>query len=803
MEYVGEHLLPGFIGNLFVAIAFVASLFSALSFFKSVLTNDNSWRILGKYSFLIHSASVLGIIATLFYMLLSHLYEYHYVWQHSSNNLPLRFILSCFWEGQEGSFLLWAFWHIVLGLLLLITSGKWQAPVMAVVALVQVFLISMLLGVYVFNIKIGSSPFLLLREHPDMLNLPFVNNPNYLVSLDGRGLNPLLQNYWMTIHPPFLFLGFAATLIPFAFAIAGLWKKQITEWIFPALPWMFFGIVSLGTGVLMGGAWAYEALSFGGFWAWDPVENASLVPWLIMVAGGHLMLVNKKKPQSILLTFLFVFLSFSLVLYSTYLTRSGVLGETSVHSFADGLPGQLILFMSVFVLISVFILFYRRSYFPKQSEEEKISSREFWMFIGSLVLFLSALQIIASTSIPVFNKIFNTEMAPPNNAVTHYNTWQIPFAIIICFILAVSQYFKHLSTDWKWFFKKIAPSFFVSLLLSVVAIYFLQIKYILHMLLLFSSLFAAISNFYFWIWIVKRNLKKAGASIAHVGFALIMLGALISTGKKQIISVNSSGVNIQMRSEPGIDANAENIMLVRGDTLPMGNYYVSYTGQEKDGINIYYNVEYFLKKNKVYEPQFTLRPLIQTNKLMGNVPEPDTRHFLHKDIFTYVSYADLGEEKDAAAPKQKQINMMVGDTIFTNNSMLVLEYIDKSLNKEKFNLKENDIAVAAHLQVKTLANSVYYANPIMVISGNILRNISDSIPQLGISFNFLNINVNNGSIELLVTEKENKVSEFIILQAIVFPWINILWIGCVIMVIGTVMAIYVRIKNADKSKIIQ
>jgi len=323
------------------------------------------------------------------------------------------------------------------------------------------------------------------------------------------------------------------------------------------------------------------------------------------------------------------------------------------------------------------------------------------------------------------------------------------------------------------------------------------------MLLLFSSLFAAISNFYFWIWIVKRNLKKAGASIAHVGFALIMLGALISTGKKQIISVNSSGVNIQMRSEPGIDANAENIMLVRGDTLPMGNYYVSYTGQEKDGINIYYNVEYFLKKNKVYEPQFTLRPLIQTNKLMGNVPEPDTRHFLHKDIFTYVSYADLGEEKDAAAPKQKQINMMVGDTIFTNNSMLVLEYIDKSLNKEKFNLKENDIAVAAHLQVKTLANSVYYANPIMVISGNILRNISDSIPQLGISFNFLNINVNNGSIELLVTEKENKVSEFIILQAIVFPWINILWIGCVIMVIGTVMAIYVRIKNADKSKIIQ
>jgi cytochrome c-type biogenesis protein CcmF len=801
MEYVGEHLLPGFIGNLFVATAFVASLFSTLSFFKSVQTNDNSWRKLGKYSFLIHSAAVLGIIATLFYMLLSHMYEYHYVWQHSSNNLPLRFILSCFWEGQEGSFLLWAFWHVVLGLIILISSGKWQAPVMAIVALVQVFLISMLLGVYLFDVKIGSSPFLLLREHPDMLNLPFVNNPNYLELLDGRGLNPLLQNYWMTIHPPVLFLGFATSLIPFAFAIAGLWKKQITEWISPALPWMFFGIVSLGTGVLMGGAWAYEALSFGGFWAWDPVENASLVPWLIMAGGAHLMLVNKKKPQSILLTFLFVFLSFLLVLYSTYLTRSGVLGETSVHSFADGLPGQLIIFMAVFVCLSVFMLLYRRGYFPKQNEEEKISSREFWMFIGSLVLFLSALQIIASTSIPVFNKIFNTEMAPPNNAITHYNTWQIPFAIITCLILAVSQFFKHISTDWKWFIIKITPSFFISLILSIVFIYFLQIKYILHMLLLFSSLFAALSNLDFWIRLVKGKAKNAGASIAHVGFALIMLGALISAGKKQIISVNSSGVNIQMRSEPGTDANAENIMLVRGDTLPMGEYYVSYTGQEKEGINIYYNIAYFKKKDNVYLPQFTLRPLIQTNKLMGNVPEPDTRHFLHKDIFTYVSYADLGNDAEAEAPLQKQINMIVGDTIFTNNSMLVLEYLDKSLNRKKYNLNESDIAVAAHLQVKTLANSVYYANPIMVISGNMLRNISDSIPQLGISFNFLNINVNNGSIELLVSEKATKESEFIILQAIVFPWINILWIGCIVMVLGTIIAIYTRVRNANKIKI--
>ena len=142
---------------------------------------------------------------------------------------------------------------------------------MTIFALVQVFLASMLLGIYLFDFKIGSNPFLLLREHAEFSNLPFIQNANYLAKLNGRGLNPLLMNYWMTIHPPTLFLGFASTLIPFSFSIAALWNKQYTKWQVVALPWTYFGILILGVGVLMGGAWAYEALSFGGFWAWDPV----------------------------------------------------------------------------------------------------------------------------------------------------------------------------------------------------------------------------------------------------------------------------------------------------------------------------------------------------------------------------------------------------------------------------------------------------------------------------------------------------------------------------------------------------
>jgi cytochrome c biogenesis factor len=143
---------------------------------------------------------------------------------------------------------------------------------------------------------------------------------------DGQSLNSLLQNYWMVIHPPVLFLGFSSTLIPFAFAFSGLWKKEYGSWTKTALPWTLFSCCVLGTGIMMGAAWAYESLTFGGYWAWDPVENASLVPWLVLIAGLHTQVIYNSTGHSLRATYLFLILGFTLILYSTFLTRSGVLG---------------------------------------------------------------------------------------------------------------------------------------------------------------------------------------------------------------------------------------------------------------------------------------------------------------------------------------------------------------------------------------------------------------------------------------------------------------------------------------------
>lgn len=798
INYIGELLWPGKLGNLFIILSFVSALVASISyFFKAQNPLENSWQKIARNAFYLHSFSVVGIIATLFYLILNHRFEYHYVWQHSNSELPIRYMLSCFWEGQEGSFLLWTFWHVVLGLILMKRSGEWEAPVMTVFSLVQVFLASMLLGIWVLDYKIGSNPFTLLREHPDFVNMPFTKMPNYLENLDGRGLNPLLQNYWMTIHPPTLFLGFASTLVPFAYAIAALWKEKYTEWLKPTLPWAFFSVMILGAGILMGGAWAYEALSFGGFWAWDPVENASLVPWLTLVGAAHVMLIQKNKGGSLLTTFFLTLITFIFILYSTFLTRSGVLGETSVHSFTDmGMSGQLLIYLLFFVFLSIFLVVKNLKKLPKQENEDNLWSREFWMFIGALVLFISSFQITVTTSIPVINKVLGTNFAPPLNPIDHYNSWQVPFAIIIALLIAIGQFFKYKKTEPKEFVRKITLSLAISLFGSVAIAAALQLLNLNYVLLLLSSLFAVTANFDYMLRILKGKIRLAGASIAHIGFGMILLGALISTSKQEVISRNTSGVDISSLGEKF--SNNDNIMLNLNDTLRMGDYFVTFTGKRKEGVNIYYEVQYFTQqKDGSYKYEFTLNPLVQTNPRMGNVAEPDTRHFLHKDIYTHITYADLEqlEEKDKneyLEPKEHKIQ--IGDTIYASNSIMVLKEITSQFDREKYDLKETDIAIKANIVLYDILNNTYTAEPIFMVINNFVTPLAYEVNELGLKISFDKIDPETGDLHFSVSEKRGNRSEFIIMKAIVFPFINVLWIGCVLLIVGTIIAIIHRVK---------
>jgi len=425
--FKGEHLLPGQLGQFFIILSFGAALFSAISYYFATTDKLNTkWKTLGRIGFLLNLVSVIGIGSSLFYIIYNHLFEYHYAWEHSSKTLPVYYIISSYWEGQEGSFWLWTFWQAVLGTVLVWKAKSWENPVMAVVMLSQTLLSSMLLGVVVFGERVGSSPFILLREALDLkASTPIFNTrpelyQNYLTYItDGNGLNPLLQNYWMVIHPPTLFLGFASMIVPFAYGIAGLWQRRYKEWIAPAISYSLFAVMILGTGIIMGSFWAYESLNFGGFWAWDPVENASVIPWLTLIGAVHVLIVYKNTGHSYVMAMVLTLISFVLVLYASFLTRSGILGETSVHAFTDlGMFWHLVFDVAVFSVIMIYLIVTRWKELPVTKKDEETYSREFWMFVGAVFLGLSCFHLVIVTSIPVWNDLFGTKLAPPADPVS-------------------------------------------------------------------------------------------------------------------------------------------------------------------------------------------------------------------------------------------------------------------------------------------------------------------------------------------------------------------------------------------------
>ena len=812
MEFEGEHLLPGQIGHFFVLLAFIASILSTIAFFtasrKTDLLEKRSWLKFARLAFITQLVSALIIFITIFYICANHYFEYMYVYKHASLELEPKYLLACIWEGQEGSFLLWAIWHSILGIFIMLKSKEWEAPVMTVISVAQFFLLMMLLGWYIGDIRLGSSPFTLTRNE---IEGPIFSQPNYLSFIkDGIGLNVLLRNYWMVIHPPILFLGFAATIIPFAFAYAGLQTKRYGEWVTPALPWVLFSAAVLGTGIMMGGKWAYESLSFGGYWAWDPVENASLVPWLILVAGLHTMVIFKATGHSLKASYLFAFLSFIFILYSTFLTRTGVLGDTSVHSFTDAgkaINVMILLFVLSFTLPSLILLAVHAKKMPAEIKEESTNSREFWMFIGSLVFFLSAIFIIAKTSVPVYNKIFGTSIAQPENVEFSYNKVIILVAIIIGILSAIGQYFKYKKTTGSFIFKKIALPTVIAAVITVLLAIFYPLTYYkmgagflgAAYFALFAAIYSVIANgAYIWTGL-NGKLKSAGGSIAHIGFSLMIAGILISSSNKEVISNSrANGINLQISGTDPMtkekDNPLENLTLIRQVPASMGQYEVTYLkdsfGNEK-GRRFYELL--FQKKdaNKKIIEEFTLTPDVYIMKDNNMSSNPDTKTYLNKDVFTFISYAinnDAIEDTGSFTIHE----LAEGDTAFYSNGIIILNRVVKNPDNEKYHFKPTDAALMADITLISKDSLRYPASPLIHIDEFGLNQVDDTVYAQNMYVKFAGV-TDNRRIKIGIKESD-KLIQYVTLKAYVFPYINLVWLGLIIMAMGVIMSAVKRAK---------
>lgn len=824
---IGPDMWLGKIGHFFIILGFVSALLSAICYWinasEGPYSKYSSWKQIGRTAFFLHALSVFGVVSTLFYLMAAKKYVYSYVYSHASNDLPFRYLFAAFWEGQEGSTLLWAFWHVVLGLVLIFRLRKWESPVVGTISLVQSFLLAMVIGIYVFGEKIGINPFSLLKD--EAANAPiFLQNPNFVPG-DGNGLNELLRNYWMVIHPPTVFLGFASITVPFGFAMGALYWRKLTDWITPALSWTLFAGGVLGIGVLMGGAWAYEALSFGGFWVWDPVENASLVPWLLIVSALHLMLVFRATGHSGIATFVLTILSFIFVVYSTFLTKSGILGESSVHSFTEtGMNGELIVFLLFFwffafsllltkgkirwiywavstLLFIIFlftgnagltlIAFILLSFaciagihdFAKRKAEEPLWSREFWMFIGSLVILISAIHIAAATSVPVYNKLFDTNYKVFDQA--HFDSVQLVPAFFMLLFSSIVLFLGYRKNNVKW------AQFLIPLIASISITGLLVVIYKftnpLYVLLMWAAWFSAFTNIQYLATKFRGKISIGGSTIAHLGFALLLAGIVVSQSKKTIISKNETGkVNVLGDDE---ELNENSVLLYENEPVVIRNYRATlredFEGKLRNGFVIdfeKYDDDFQIEK------EFTLKPKYKKLNETDITADPAIKRGLFKDFFTHLSLIAINDDEDSKVFEPFEIKKK--DTVAFDRIVYILKDVDQGTSRTDIPIEEGDIVLSADIEVIAISGN-YNIEPVYLIRGKEAFQFPDGVEDEQIQVKLNSLNPTESTFELgILSEKPFK--KYILIKAMIFPLINLVWLGSLLMFFGFIISMIER-----------
>ncbi len=431
-------------------------------------------------------------------------YSFSYVYRHSDDFLPQAYRLSAFWAGQAGSLLFWTWLIVVMGFIWLFSPVYKNLPARAkgfflgFLFMVQAFFLLMLTG--------PSNPFLILDPVPQA----------------GRGLNPLLQNIGMIFHPPMTFLGYAGFTIPACLALAGWVTGDQRSWLFQSRNWVLFAWVMLtGGGILLGGWWAYMELGWGGYWAWDPVENASLIPWLVSTAFLHTAMIGKQRNTLHRSNLILICLSLITCFFATFLVRSNVID--SLHTFGGtgvGLPLTVLMGVSL-----VFTFFVALTGQGDKSAVDRFWSRQGMMIVTAWLLLGLAIIVAMGTMWPVISRIWTA--SPIGLGPDFYNRVCLPIFTLMAIILCVCPWFK-----WR---SGIADRncFIIVCLVFIFTMAGLWIGGVRLILALVAASAGVAGMFSFVMYIllnshVRSKLSGWGTYLLHGGVAMIVLGIAFS-----------------------------------------------------------------------------------------------------------------------------------------------------------------------------------------------------------------------------------------------------------------------------------
>jgi len=769
-------------GDLLILFGFGLNLLVGFSFWRVAIgrRSAESLAVRAYYAFV---GCALLALAYLFYLFLSHNYGVRYVAAYSDSALGFFYKISALWAGQEGTYLLWLVLSALFGLVIIKRGGIYRDWAMVIFSVVNLFFL-----------------FILTRLSPFAMSLP--------APADGAGLNPLLQDPWMVIHPPVMFIGFAATAVPFALSLAAMIIKDYSQWVKRVFPWVVVSALMLGLGNVLGGYWAYKTLGWGGYWAWDPVENTSLIPWFTSLALMHGLLIERRtqgglRKSNLLLSALV----FILVVYGTFLTRSGVLADFSVHSFVDlGTNIYLVGFLIIFVVMTLTIFLARMGTTGRVPIEYNFYGRDFTLVAATVLLFAFSMIVLFWSSLPFLTSVFSSQ--PRAADLSTYNDYALPMAILYALILAVSPLTRTerwTPSSWPkrlaivaavavvigagfYFLDKSATLVFVAVLGLVITglgMYLMKpdwrrrlipalvamvaglaisiavgVHNPLYLLLFAVAPMAIVSNLTAMAGCVPHRWQAAAGHLTHLGFGIMIIGVLASsafaTSQQVILSTDHGGESYGVQLD--YLGMANDIMHPKNElilTLDDGS------GAQEARPELYYS-----------------------RRLDGIMKRPYIKRYLLKDLYLAPQQVQPAEEGGLQFTK--------GETREVNGYGLTFLGFEMG----------SHAGSADQLRVKTIlevdhAGVIDTLTPALFMTTNQYGDVeyisepafldSDSTKPINVE----KIMADQGAVMLDVPGMDKGKPEALVLDVTNKPMINLVWIGTTIILLGCVVS-YVR-----------
>lgn len=671
----------------------------------------------GRRLTLLSGLGALGASALLLRAILGDDFGLEYVASYSSKDLNPIYKLSVFWAGQQGSFLLWLLIHGLAGCWLAF-KGRMESGGMAAYLLLQALLTALVLG---------KSPFL----------------PAVEIMEDGVGLNPLLQDPWMAVHPPIIFIGYALLAVPLAYSAGALHRDAgDASWLEPARRWTLLAWAFLGAGIFIGGYWAYKVLGWGGYWGWDPVENSSLVPWLLAAVLLHMLKLARVRPNVRLMAHLAAIFAYGFVLYGTFLTRSGILGDFSVHSFSGTSIGLLLAVVNAFVLLAALCqLIWRLKQLPQGEIYNSYASREFLLSLGMLLLIFMAVIVFLGMSMPLLTQLAGKPAAVDTG---FYVRTMLPLGIAVVLLLSLCSLGTYSGTSLlkdrgKW--KGLLAVYFA---LGMVLSYGSGVRSLLPLLLGGAALLGVVVSVLAYL----HQGLRTGATVAHLGFALGLLAIVLSGSGSQSVSEEFQA----------------------GEAKSLLSHEILYKGQEyaEDG------------RSKSYVYEVDGEEVRALTKLHSNgsdaAREPAIAKKFTGDIYLAPSPSrESGVEE--LTLKKKQIALS-GDLAYLFEEVEIEELAGGSLKvTAEISVTNGDKVESVHPVIEVSANHTGRSEPVPVLEG------TKRVRLTGITEDYRKLRL-----EVLPSLAEAEAVP-VAVSVSTKPYIWLLWLACSLVTLGSLLAV--------------